>query len=126
MIPLSVFAAAVALSIAALIIWLIRNDRLPISHSIWWLSIAVMIGVFGIAPSLIDRMAHAVGVSYPPALLFTLAILVLVLKELHEDLEISTTRRRLLRLAQKVAMLEQELEQVRKDNQDQDDTSPPR
>lgn len=125
MISLSLFAASVALGIGLLILWLIRRDRLPISHSIWWLAIAVMIGVFGFEPNLIDRMAHAVGVDYPPSLLFTLAILVLLLKALHEDLEVSTTRRRLLRLAQKVAMLEQELERARAAS-DSSDQPPPR
>ncbi|MDT8438934.1 MAG: DUF2304 domain-containing protein [Wenzhouxiangellaceae bacterium] len=113
MITLPGFAALLALIVIGLILWLIRSDRLPISHALWWLGIAGVVGILGLKPRLIDDAARLVGVDYPPALLFTLAILVLVVKALHEDLEVSTTRRRLLRLAQKVAMLEAQLEKER-------------
>ena len=60
-----------------------------------------------------DWTAGLVGVSYPPSLLFMLAILALLIKVLLEDLEVSTNRRRLLRLAQKTAILEQEVRELR-------------
>jgi len=104
-----VFAGTLALLIAGLIVWLIRRDRLPVRHSLWWLACSVLILVFGLFPGLVDQLAALAGVSYPPSLLFVLAILALLVKLLLEDVEVSTTRRRLLRLAQKSAILEQEI-----------------
>ena len=113
MITMQLFAEILALSVIVLIIWLIRRDRLPISHAIWWLSVASIIAVLGFFPGLIDTVAGVVGIRYPPSLLFILAILTLLIKVLLEDLEVSTNRRRLLRLAQKTAILEEEIRQLR-------------
>jgi hypothetical protein len=112
---LSLFAEILAVAMVVLILWLIRRDRLPISHSIWWLTVSALIGVLGLFPGLLDRVASWVGVAYPPSLLFILAILTLLIKVLLEDLEVSTNRRRLLRLAQKAAMLEEEIRALRRD-----------
>ncbi|MDT8451035.1 MAG: DUF2304 domain-containing protein [Wenzhouxiangellaceae bacterium] len=113
MISLQLFAELLAVTMVVLILWLIRRDRLPIVHSIWWLTVSFMIAVFGLFPGVIDNLARTVGIAYPPSLLFMLGILTLFVKVLIEDLEVSTNRRRLLRLAQKTAMLEQELERLK-------------
>ncbi len=113
MITMQLFAEILALAVIVLIIWLIRRDRLPISHAIWWLSVAVTIAVLGFFPGLIDAVAGIVGIRYPPSLLFILAILTLLIKVLLEDLEVSTNRRRLLRLAQKTAILQEEVRRMR-------------
>jgi len=118
-ISLQVFAAVLAIGLVVLVLWLIRRDRLPISHSIWWLSISILIAMFGLFPELLNTLARIVGVDYPPSLLFILGILTLFFKVLIEDLELSTTRRRLLRLAQRTAILEQELNALKEKNEHQ-------
>ncbi|MBS3745062.1 MAG: DUF2304 domain-containing protein [Wenzhouxiangellaceae bacterium] len=114
MITMQLFAEFLALVVIVLIVWLIRRDRLPISHAIWWLAVAAIIALLGFFPNLLDALARAVGISYPPSLLFILAILTLLIKVLLEDLEVSTNRRRLLRLAQKTSILEEEIRQLQR------------
>ncbi|MFO7764440.1 MAG: DUF2304 domain-containing protein [Wenzhouxiangellaceae bacterium] len=111
---MQLFAEFLALVVIVLIVWLIRRDRLPISHAIWWLAVAAIIALLGFFPNLLDTLARAVGISYPPSLLFILAILTLLIKVLLEDLEVSTNRRRLLRLAQKTSILEEEIRQLQR------------
>lgn len=113
MIPLQVFAGVLGAAMAALILWMIRRDRLPVSHSLWWLTVSALIALFGLIPGLLDALARMVGITYAPSLLFVLAILTLLIKVLLEDLELTTNRRRLLRLAQKTAILEEEVRQLR-------------
>jgi len=113
LIPLQVFAGVLAAAMVVLILWMIRRDRLPVSHSLWWLTVSVMIALLGLMPGLLDGLARMVGIAYPPSLLFVLAILTLLIKVLLEDLELTTNRRRLLRLAQKTAILEEEVRQLR-------------
>lgn len=113
MIPLQIFAGGLGVTMAALILWMIRRDRLPVSHSLWWLTVSAMIALFGLMPGLLDTLAGMVGIAYAPSLLFVLAILTLLIKVLLEDLELTTNRRRLLRLAQKTAILEEEVRQLR-------------
>jgi len=110
---MQLFAEILALAVIVLMLWLIRRDRLPISHAIWWLAVSAIIALLGFFPDLLDKVARTVGISYPPSLLFVLAIVTLLIKVLLEDLEVSTNRRRLLRLAQKTAILEEEIRQLR-------------
>jgi len=110
--PLNWFSASLAALVVVAIFWLLRRDRLPVMHSLWWLLVAALIALLGIFPQLIDQAAAMVGVAYPPSLLFVVAILVLLIKVLLEDVDVSHDRQRLLRLAQKVAMLEERLERL--------------
>lgn len=119
MIPLQVFAGLLAVAMAVLILWMIRRDRLPVSHSLWWLTVSVLIALFGLVPDLLDGLAGMVGIAYAPSLLFVLAILTLLIKVLLEDLELTTNRRRLLRLAQKTAILEEEVRRLKQSVKDQ-------
>ena len=48
----------------------------------------------------------ALGIAYPPALLFLVAIVVLVFKALFGDIELTRVRRDLRRLNQRIALLE--------------------
>jgi hypothetical protein len=109
---LPVFSAILAGMVVLAIFWLLRRDRLPVMHSLWWLSVAGLIALLGLFPRAIDIAANWVGVAYSPSLLFITAILVLLIKVLLEDVDVSRDRRRLLRLAQKVAMLEERLENL--------------
>lgn len=107
------FSAVLAALVLAAIFWLLRRDRLPVMHALWWLVVAALIAVLGLFPRLIDQAAALVGVTYPPSLLFVVAILVLLVKLLLEDVDVSRDRQRLLRLGQQVAMLQEELERLK-------------
>lgn len=107
------FSAVLAALVLAAIFWLLRRDRLPVMHALWWLVVAALIAVLGLFPRLIDQAAALVGVAYPPSLLFVVAILVLLVKLLLEDGDVSRDRQRLLRLGQQVAMLQEELERLK-------------
>jgi hypothetical protein len=116
---LQIFLGLLALAVVILILWLIRHERLPINRSLWWLVVAIVIGVFGFFPQLLDQSARLVGISYPPALLFTLAILTLLIKLLLEDMEVSVQQRRILRLAQKTAVLEDQIRELQEQLENQ-------
>ena len=109
------FVGGLAALVIGVIFWLLRRDRLPVLHSLWWLIVAALIALLGVYPQLIDWMAMRVGVAYPPSLLFVVSIAILLIKLLLEDIDVTQDRQRLLRLAQKVAILEQELEQLKQD-----------
>lgn len=99
-------SALVAVSIAAIIISLIRRDSLQPRFALWWLSTAGAVVLFGFFPNLIDYIGHRVGVHYPPILLIVLAIGFILIKLLKMDIDRSSRERRLRRLAQRLAILE--------------------
>ena len=118
---LMAFSAGLAVIVIVSMFWLLRRDRLPVMHSLWWLIVAVLIGILGLFPNLIDLAAARVGVAYPPSLLFIVAIVVLLIKLLMADIDLSKDRRRLMRMAQKMALLEEEIDQLKAARRNRED-----
>ena len=88
------------------ILYLVRRDHLYIRQGLFWILIAAASLLFGLWPYLIDTLGSALGIAYPPALLFLVAIVVLVFKALFGDIELTRVRRDMRRLNQRIALLE--------------------
>ena len=113
---LSIVTGTIGLAVAALIILLIRKDRLHVRHGFMWIIVALCFALFGIFPGIIDSLARLTGVSYPPILGITVAIALLVIKILLMDLERSKIEMRNQRLIQRMAMLETDIRQLHLDH----------
>jgi hypothetical protein len=98
--------AVLGLGLAAVIVWLLRRDHLHLSHGLFWLTVAILAATLGLWPSLIDWLASLAGISYPPALLFLTAVIVLLIKTLHTDILNTRIERQVKRLNQRLAMFE--------------------
>jgi hypothetical protein len=114
MIPL--VTSAIGLSVAALIILLIRTDRLHVTHGIGWLVAAFVMAGLGFAPSIFDSIATRLGIAYAPALAFTLGFGLIIIKLLIDDIERSRLKMRNTRMIQRMAILENELRRAKKTN----------
>ncbi|MCK5720025.1 MAG: DUF2304 domain-containing protein [Thiomargarita sp.] len=101
-------SAILGLLLASIILWLIRRDLLHSHHALWWILIALMVMLLGIFPKMIDWLATILGVHYPPTLLFILGIGMILVKVISIDLHQSDIERKMRRLAQRLAILEQE------------------
>ncbi|WP_353570690.1 DUF2304 domain-containing protein [Candidatus Albibeggiatoa sp. nov. BB20] len=101
-------SALLGLSIAGIILFLIRRDHLHTRHALWWLWIAFIILGLGIFPQLIDIFGGFLGINYPPTLIFVLGIGMLLVKVLGIDIHQSELERRQRRLTQRLALLEEE------------------
>ena len=102
----------IGLGLAIIILVLVRRDHLYLMHGLFWVVVAAAAAVLGAWPGLIDRLAMAVGISYPPALVLLLANVVLLLKALHADMLNTRIERDVRRLNQRLAMLEADLLRV--------------
>lgn len=105
----SVLTGLMGLVVAILILFLIRRDRLHVSYGALWVAVALGFALLGFVPSFFDRLAHFLGVGYPPVLGLSVAIILLVIKILVMDIEHSQARMRQQRLAQRLSFLEEEL-----------------
>ena len=88
------------------ILYLVRRDHLYIRQGLFWIIVAASSLLFGLWPFLIDTLGNALGIAYPPALLFLVAIVMLIFKALFGDIELTRVRRDLRRLNQRIALLE--------------------
>lgn len=105
---LLITTALLGLGLAVAIMWLLRRDHLHVAHGLFWLLVAGLAALLGVWPGLIDRLAVIAGISYPPALLFLSAAIVLLIKALHTDMLNTRLERDVRRLNQRLALLELE------------------
>ena len=94
--------------LAVVILYLVRRDHLYLMHGLFWVVVAVLAAVLGAWPGLIDSLAKVAGISYPPALLLLLAVVLLLIKALHADMVNTRIERDVRRLNQRLALLEAE------------------
>jgi hypothetical protein len=108
-------SAAISILLAGAILYLVRRDHMHGSYALWWLAIAAAILVLGVFPPVIDWLGRVSGISYPPILPIIVGIGMILIRMLRTDIDRSRQERQLRRLAQKLAILEQELATARRD-----------
>jgi hypothetical protein len=109
----AVTASILGLLLAGAILYLVRRDHLHGDHALWWLGVAGAILVLGVFPSTIDWLGRLTGIAYPPVLPIIVGIGWILVRLLKLDIDRSRSEQQLRRLAQKIAILEQELREAR-------------
>lgn len=103
-----------------IIIYLIKNikdNKLDLVESIFWLSSSFVILFLSVFPKSIDYFALFIGVNYPPSLLFVICILFLVFMNFRMSKKIAKQEEKIVSLAQEVSILKQRKNiENRKDN----------
>ena len=107
----NIVTAFLGICTGAVILFLVRKDKLSVNYSLWWGMLAVGLIFFGVAPSLIDIIGEMIGVHYPPILIVILAICLIFVKLLFMDLHRSKHEQQIRVLAQKLALYEKEKEE---------------
>ncbi len=104
--PLNLTTGLLGISLAVIILLLLRRDHLYVMHALFWVAVAAAAAVLGLWPGLIDRLANYTGIFYPPALLLLIGLIVLVVKALYADIQNTRLERQVRQLNQRIAMLE--------------------
>ena len=107
-------AGFIGVLLAGAILYLVRRDHLHGSYALWWLAVAVVILLLGVFPPVIDWLGRVTGINYPPVLPIIVGIGMILIRMLKMDIDRSKQERQLRRLTQKLAILEQELTEVRR------------
>ncbi|MDN5882523.1 MAG: DUF2304 domain-containing protein [Nitrosospira sp.] len=102
-------SAAIAIAVAAIIVWLVRHDRIHPRIAGWWVLVACAIVVIGVFPGSFDWLAHKLGVDYSPTLTGILAMAAVLIKMVSTDISRSKDKQKLRVLAQRTALLEAQL-----------------
>jgi hypothetical protein len=104
-------AAAIAAALLLLAIFeLIRSRRLQERYALLWLLTGLVIFVLAVWRGLLSRLADLVGIAYPPSALFILASFFVLVVLLHYSTVISELSDQNRILAQRLALLEHQVE----------------
>ncbi len=95
------------------ILRLVRRHGLRSKYTLLWLSLAVVLTALGVFPGLLVAMSRLLGINYPPAAFLILAVGFLFLIVIQFSWEISRLEERTRTLAERAALLGDELDELR-------------
>lgn len=101
------------LFVLAFVINMVRTRKLQERYALLWVLAALGLALAPIFIHLIDEVAYALGVEYPPALLLALSVIALMLIILQLSLSISHQADQIKVLTQELGLLRQELDEAR-------------
>lgn len=91
------------------ILYLVRKGKMHGPYATWWLLVALCAIVLSIFPKIVDKVAAQVGITYPPTLLLVIAVSFILVRMLTMDMALTQKERKIRRLTQKMAILEDRL-----------------
>lgn len=98
-----------ALVYVGVVVNLVRRRKLLETHAILWILTFVVMAVSPLLIPLLDRIAHWLGIAYPPTLYLLLAIFFLMANTLRNTLDLSRLTDQNRRLTQELGLLRHEL-----------------
>lgn len=101
--------AAAGLAVLAGIIQLVRRKKLDEKRAMLWILSGALVTVAPLAIPSIDRISRAVGIDYPPALIFLLAFFALFVIVLQYAVALTRLAKQNRSLAERLAILEHDL-----------------
>jgi hypothetical protein len=104
--PYAAIAAGILLAVVVFV--LLRRDKLYVRDAVFWLAVAAASIVFGIYPRSVEWIGKSVAESPVPVLFLSTICGVLTIKSLVADIALTTLRRDVRRLNQRIAMTESE------------------
>jgi len=107
---IQILSIMVSLFLLAVIIYLVRKNKLKIQYSLLWILAGIVILFFSSYRQLLEKIAALLDVYYPPSLLFLLGLFFTLMILLHFSLIISKLFERNKILTQELMLLKHKLE----------------
>lgn len=98
----------IALASMVFILRLVRRRQMRAKYSLLWVVVGCSLLVTTAVPGLFDRLSRFVGIEYPPAAYFLVAVTFLLLLVMHFSWELSRLEERTRTLAEELALLRAE------------------
>ena len=92
---------------------LVRRRRLREEYSLLWLATGIVVLILSLSRPLLDVLAGAIGIFYPPSALFAVALLFVLAILMHFSMVITRLTQENKEIAQQIALMRYELAQRR-------------
>ena len=101
----NIFFIILALLIIIYIIYSIRKNKLDVTNSFIWILFCIIFLILSIWPTCLDWFATILGITYPPALFLTIAIVVLFVMIFIQSKKIEDLHKKVIDLSQELSIL---------------------
>ena len=102
---ITLFSICASAGFLLYILEMVRRRKLREEYSILWLAGSMVILILSLKQGWLDRIAHAVGIAYPPSFLFLVGILFILLILIHFSIAISKLHQMNKKMAQEIALM---------------------
>ena len=106
------FAVVIGILVSLFVVNSVRTRKLKEEFALLWLLTSVVLVLTPLVIDYLDLVAYALGIEYPPALIFLLAIITLLLILFQFSLRISRFSDQIKLLVQEVAVLSARIEDL--------------
>lgn len=96
---------AIAICTILYILLSIRKNRLSIANSFVWIIFCILLLVLAIWPASLDWLANLMGITYPPALFLTIAIVILYIMIFSQSKKIEDLHKKVIDLGQETSII---------------------
>jgi hypothetical protein len=107
-----IFAVIVGVLVLLFVLNLVRTRKLKEEFALWWILTGVILVLSPILIDYLDMVAYALGIEYPPALIFLLAIISLLFVLFQFSTRISRYAEQIKVLTQEQAVLRARVEEL--------------
>lgn len=104
----------IGLAMLLFVLNMVRRKQIREQYSLLWIITAVVITFAALFIRSVEKLSHLVGVYYPPAFLFLLAILLMFILQFHVTTVISNLREQNRSLVQDLGLLANEVRELRR------------
>lgn len=102
---MSIFLTIIAVLVILYILFSIRRDKLSPANSFIWIIFCIILLILSIWPASLDWFANLLGISYPPALFLSIAVVVLFIMIFVQSKKIENLQKKIIDLGQEVSIL---------------------
>jgi len=99
------FVIALGFAILMFVLHMVRKKHLREEYSLLWLLSALVVVLCALFTRWVDKLSHVIGIYYPPAFLFLVAIVMMLVLQFHFSTVISSLRGQNKNLVQDLAIL---------------------
>lgn len=106
------FVALLSFALLLFVLNLVRRKNLKENYAILWVLTALVLSAAPLLIDYLDELAHALGIYYPPAFIYTLAIMFLIVLLLNFSVIVSKLSEQNKVLIQEQAILKKRIQEV--------------
>lgn len=101
----NIYFIVIAVLVILYIFHSIRKNKLSVQNSILWIFFCVAMLILSIFPKSLDWLAGLVGISYPPALFLTIAVVILFVINFQYSKRIEELQKKIIDLGQELSIV---------------------
>jgi len=120
---IQIVAIVVTAGLFALVFELVRRRRLMERYALLWLFSSAILLALAVWRGLLETIASAVGIYYPPSALFVIAFGFILVMLLHFSLSTSRLADQNKVLAQRLALLQQRMDEFAAERAEQEESA---